>query len=555
MTKKAWKLRTSSGISLRDQLLAGRGVAAEEQASFLMPDYALAIHDPFLLTDMEVAVERLLRAIRLDERLAVFADYDADGVPAAAILVSFFRKIGFNNFEVYIPDRHEENHGLSDVAIRSLADRGVKLIVTVDCGIANAESVATAATWGVEIIITDHHLIPASGWPEAAVAVVDPKRDLGKYPSPDLCGAGVAFKLVQALIARGNFNLPTGWEKWLLDLVAIATVSDMVPLVGENRALVRYGLIVLRKSPRAGVQALCRVLNLTQESLSEDDIAFSLGPRINAASRMAHGSQALELLTTSDLARARALAEELERYNKQRRVLVDRILLATKAVDESSPVVVAGDAGWSLGVLGLAASRLVEKFERPVFLWGQNSQGLIKGSCRSDGSVGVVDLMEAAGGADYFSNHGGHLQAGGFALAAERVAELPVRLQMAYQAVPKQLVESELWLDAELSLMEVDEVVYAHVEALAPFGMNNPKPVFLFSGVPISTLRIMKGGLHLELGLPGRHGLLSAFSFFNSFPELGLRSGDRIDLAATIEKSYFRRYPELRLRIVDLRRA
>lgn len=595
MVKKAWKLREApaGATTLLDLLLWARGLGDPTEAeAFLAPDYERQIHDPFLLRDMDRAVERVGQAIAENQKVVIFADYDADGVPAGALLSIFFTKIGFANFEVYIPDRHEEAYGLSLEAVEKLAAAGAQLILTVDCGIANEAEIARAKELGVEVVVTDHHLVPETGIPSSAVAVVNPKRLDDEYPCKHLCGTGVAFKLVQALL-RGprageifqvleknhpvgreklssgprkqspdhseSFSRPlaAGWEKWLLDLVAIATVSDMVPLVGENRTLVRYGLIVLRKSPRAGIHALCRVLKLKQENIVEDDIAFLLGPRINAASRMSHGLQAYQLLTTNNPAEALALAEQLESQNKDRKSFVDAIVDSLEAeyqTNEAPPVIVAGDPGWSLGVLGLAASRVVEKFNRPVFLWGKNGSGLVKGSCRSDGSVNVVELMRSAG-EDLFVNLGGHQFAGGFSLLEEKVDQLAARIIAAYQTAAKVEVLEELLLDAELSIDDVHEATHAMIERLSPFGMENPKPLFLFRAVPIAARKLMRGGLHVELTFTSKYGNVSAMSFFNSYPELKLRPGDVVDVAATIEKSYFRRFPELRLRIVDLRRT
>ena len=406
-----------------------------------------------------------------------------------------------------------------------------------------------------------------------------------------LCGAGVVFKLVQALIQKavgsgqGLFSdlrkqspdhskspwplLPVGWEKWLLDLVAIATVADMVPLVGENRTLVHFGLRVLRRSRRPGIQQLCRELRLAQEFLTEDDIGFLIGPRLNSASRMAHAWEAFELLTTTDIARAGALAKKLEQNNQARKVAVQKILDETAGrLTEPLPLLVLGHEDWSLGVLGLAASRLVELYRRPVFVWGKNGSGLIKGSCRSDGSVHLVDLMRAADDG-FFTNIGGHAQAGGFSLPLARLSELGPRLQVAFEQINKTVVAGELVLESELELLAITPEFYHQLEQLGPFGLGNPKPIFLLTNVAIASARVFGGAkdhLELELAAPTGGGQpLKAVSFFNLFPEHNLQSGQTLDLAVTLEKSYFRGSPraprslgevgELRLRIVDLRPA
>jgi single-stranded-DNA-specific exonuclease len=556
----------------------------------LVPDYERDVHDPFLMQDMKKAVTRILKAVEKDERVMIFADYDADGVPGAAILSIFFNKIGFTNFSIYLPDRHLEDYGLSGVAIDQAKADGVTLLITIDCGIANAKEVTYAKKLKIETIVTDHHLVPAE-MPKA-VAVLDPKREDCNYPFKELCGAGVVYKLVQALasqlqlrspkdflgsseaIPRTLENLPTtlllvGWEKWLLDLVAIATVSDMVPLVGENRALVHFGLKVLRKSPRPGVVELCRALRIKQEKLMEDDIAFSIGPRINAASRMAHAREAFELLTTEDAAVAATIANRLEKLNKERRKCVDEILLVTTrefsnglgifsedlsktSGYQKSPLVVIGHESWSLGVLGLTASRLVEKYRCPVFIWGKNGNGVIKGSCRSDGSINVVELMRGVG-EDFFLNIGGHHHAGGFSLHQDRLPELESRLLTAFATLDKKILEEELEIDREIELEQVTSNFYQELYKLSPFGIGNPKPLFLFSKIKIIEMRAFGNGeAHLELVLPNK---LKAISFFNTFPDLDLQAGQTINLAASIEQSFFRSNGELRLRIVDLKRV
>ncbi len=399
-------------------LLYYRGVeTAEAAVAFLNPDYATSIHDPFLMKDMDKGVERILKAISDKEKIVIFGDYDADGVPGTAIIASFFKQIGFTNFTPYIPDRHLESYGLNSSQVEKFAADGVTLIITVDCGITAVAETARAKELGVDVIITDHHL-PQEKLP-AAVAIIDPKRADCDYPCKVLCGAGVAFKLVQGLLARGNFNVIPGWEKWLLDLVAISTVSDMVPLSGENRVLVKFGLVVLNKTRRPGLLSLLVALKLKPGTITEDDIGFMIGPRINSASRMTHGSEAYELLMTNDWAVGRTIATNLEKNNKARKVMVEKIMKTV--IDqfdgqELSGVVVTGDDDWGLGVLGLASARITEKFGRVSFVWGKNGDGLIKGSCRSDGSVSVVELMQAAGGLDFFAGLGGHIHAGGFSL-------------------------------------------------------------------------------------------------------------------------------------------
>lgn len=550
-----------------NQLLTRRGVeTVEAQKRFLTPDYVRDLHDPFLFTQMGAAVERVLAAVKQGEKITIFADYDADGVPAAVVLSEFFRKIGHSNFDVYIPHRHEEDFGLSEWALEKIVARGTKLVITVDCGIAGGREAAWLKQQGVDLIITDHHLPSGSpfGSPEGelppAVAVLDPKVPGETYPEKNLCGAGVAFKFVQALV-RSFPDIPDHFEKWLLDLVAIATVADMVPLLGENRALVYFGLKVLRRTNRPGLLSLIRVLKLEPQYLTEDDIAFSLGPRLNSASRMTHGIEAYELLTTTDPERAAALAAHLDRKNRERRSEVDKILAAVQtrlAEAVAGPVLIFGDESWSLGVLGLAASRLAEELSRPVFVWGKNGQGLLKGSCRSVSGVNVVELMKLADNGGFFANFGGHAASGGFSLAPEKLPELSSRLAEAWERLaPSTLAAEVLAPDIELLPEKVNDDFFVELNQLAPFGLGNPKPLILLRAAKVEKKALFGGNRdHLELFLANNSSrpLRAIKFFFNSDPltENFLRSGANINIQANLEKSYYRGRPELRLRIVEL---
>jgi len=584
MTKN-WKLRKpisqkaekelKNYPELVRKLLFYRGIKkATEAEKFLHPDYERDLLNPFLLKDMDKAVERLLAAIWHKEKIIIFGDYDADGVPGSAMLALFFHKIGYHDFSVYIPDRHNEAYGLSPETIEIFAKRGVKLIITVDCGITDVVEIKLAGEKGIDVIITDHHLTPVELPP--AYAIVNAKQSDDSYPGKMLAGSGVMFKFICAMLAKDRFNIPAGWEKWLLDLVVIATVSDMVPLTGENRLLAHYGLKVLRRTKRLGLIALLNIIKTKSANVTEDDISFMLGPRINSASRMSHASQAYYLLTTYDEAEAVTIAKHLEDKNLERREAVEQVIKEVALqIDENPPagglppIIVAGSPDWGLGMLGLTSSRLVEKYGRPVWLWSQNANGTIKGSCRSDGSVNLVEVMAEAGGnppaGGFFIDFGGHAMAGGFSLAPEKVSELTPRLISAYEKAKKREVETELLIDEELTLDQLTWETYKLIEPLAPFGVDNPKPVFELKNLEIADVKYFgNGDLHLELVFQKSDGSkISAISFFacpvpddpaHVFGDIKLAKGERVDLLATLEKSMFKNYPELRLRIVDLKK-
>lgn len=553
-------------------LLYNRGIKkAKEAERYLNPSYENDLYDPFLILGMDKAVKRILSAIEKNEKTVIFADYDADGVPGAVILWSFFREVGYTNFEVYIPDRNTESYGLSVFAIEKFSE-DVKLIITIDCGITSVDEVKLAKKRGIDVVITDHHLVQEKA--PAALAIVDNKQTKDDYPFKMLCGAAVAFKLVQALMKKTDHQFKEGWDKWLLDLVAISTVSDMVAMEDENRILTHFGLKVLRRTKRLGLQALFKAMKVSQQYVSEDDIGFMLAPRLNSASRMDHANQSFYLLTTDNQVEADRLAKFLEGKNKERKEMVDMMYSSANKVFaqyETVPdVMVYGEDSFGTGGLGLASNRLKDKYGKVVFLWAAGVGDEVKGSCRSDGRVNMVELMEAAGGKDLFIDFGGHAMAAGFSLPKEKVSLLEPSLNAAYKKIGKIEFVEEIMIDREITLNDVCWENYYAVEKMSPFGMGNLKPVFLLNGVTIAAAKAFgNGGIHLELKFTKPDGsLIPAIGFFTCTPAekfdavdghiyngVSLEAGQKIDVLVNFEKSTFKNYPELRLRIVDLKQS
>lgn len=550
------------------QLLCGRGIVrAEEAERFLNPHYENHTHDPFLMKDMEKAVERILRAIHNDERIAIWSDYDADGIPGAVVLHDFFKRIGYLNFENYIPDRHGEGFGLNHKAIEQLNNSGTKLLITIDCGITDTEEVARANELGINVIISDHHLPSVEGLPPAH-AILNPKQADCAYPEKMLCGSGVVFKLVQALAFRvrdsaltvnGQRSIfPVGQEKWMLDMVGLATLSDMVPLTGENRVFAHFGLKVLRKSPRKGLNELLSVLRINRQDITEDDVGFSISPRINAASRMGIPMDAFRLFSTTDDAEAATLARHLDKINNERKGKVASLVKEVrKTVEERGvrKVVVAGNPNWRPALLGLVANSLAEDMRCPVFLWGREESVELKGSCRSGGSVDLSLLMQETQGV--FSDFGGHKEAGGFSTTLEKVHLLEEELERAYEKVRMEYVpDSSLLADAVLSFDEVNLRTYEEVAKLAPFGVGNPKPIFLFENAQIRRMeQFGKEKQHLKLTFAKQNGVyIHAIKFYAAPSDFNrtLLDGNVVNLLAHIEKSSFGNRIELRLRIIDV---
>lgn len=539
---------------LLQTLLKNRGIATFEEAErFLKPDYERDLHDPFLILNMERAVERILRAMENGERIAVWGDYDCDGIPGTVVLHDFFKRVGYHDLAIYIPHRYREGYGLNTEGLDRLFEQGVSLIITVDSGITDVEPVAHAAARGIDIIVTDHHL-PQEKVPEA-YAVINSKQKDDTYPFNMLSGAGVAFKLVQALLIRGKFEVPVGWEKWLLDVAGISTIADMVPLTGENRALAHFGLRVLRATRRPGLKALFAKARLDSASITEDDVGFTIGPRLNAASRMDEPMRAFELLSAQTFERGSELADHLEKKNSERKRTVAKMIdEVDRLVAEYStlPVLVVGSEDWKPGVLGLAASRIVERYNRTAFVWGGAGSKNLKGSCRSDGTVNIVNLM-ANVPAGVFLDFGGHAVAGGFSIPRGQAHLLSDALLGAHEITDKGSWGEETKApEANLLLEEVTWDLYKLVSQLAPFGMGNPKPAFNFHNVrPESISKFGKSQEHLRMDLRTEDGrAIPVISFF--WGNRPVPTSSTVSFAAEIEKSSWgRSRPELRLRLVS----
>jgi single-stranded-DNA-specific exonuclease len=382
-------------MNLIEEILKSRGYGTKAaREAFLSPDYMAEKHDPFLLPDMQKAVDRLVVAKEKNERVVVYGDYDIDGLTASTVLLDSLTNFGINT-SVYIPNRFVEGYGLSSTALEIIADGGGQLVVTVDCGSLSHKEIEHANSLGLDVIVTDHHSV-AETMPEA-VAVINPKRTDHTYPFIDLAGVGVAFKLVQALQTRLE-GLPEGQEKWLLDLVALGTVCDVVELKGENRANVFWGLKVMQQTRRPGIQLLMAVSGVEPKTLSARALGFGLGPRLNASGRLKTAQIALDLLTATDRKQALALAEELDAMNVERRAEQDRIFVAASEqaltyADDS--VLVVSHAEWSHGIIGIVAAKLLEKYHKPTFVLQELDDGTAKGSARSFGDFSAVEGIRA----------------------------------------------------------------------------------------------------------------------------------------------------------------
>lgn len=561
MTKK-WILREKISDDLEKQLLFYRGIKTEEDAEkFFNSDYERDLRDPFEFSQMEKIVGRIAKAVESDEKIVIFGDYDADGICSCVVFHDFFKKIGFENFQVYIPDRNKEGYGLNFKAIDEFIKQKINLIVTVDCGITDYQEIKKANREGIDVIITDHHLIPPE--PPPALAILDPKIEQEDYPFKDFCGAGLAFKVVSALVKNEAFKIIPGWEKWLLDVVAIATVADMFSLTDESRIFVSCGLKVLKKTRRPGLLSLFKKLQIDKLNITEDDIGFLIAPCINVASRFDHATISYSLLTTDSHEEAESLSQKLIEINNERKKITDEMFRKIDAelsqIDVLPEVIVLGDESWQLGILPVLANKVLEKYNRPVLLWGRGGSDIeIKGSCRSNGRINLVELLREIGD-KIFAEFGGHAVAAGFTAKEGKIKDLNKEVEQAHQKISHYEIEpSALWLDADLNLENIDWNLVSLLDRFRPFGTGNPKPIFFLSNLEVENSRAFgNGGIHLEISFKKHSGeIMRAIGFFMQQKlDFAIEKGAKVDLAAFVEKNTFNGRTELRLRIVDIRLA
>jgi len=516
-------------MSLFDRILAARGLDGAKKASFLLPDYSLG-YDPFLLPDMEQAVKRLISAHKAQEQIAIYGDYDIDGLTATALLQDAFKSFGFKHISSTIPNRFVEGYGLTIDAIEKMAADGTQLIVTVDCGSLSNYEIIRANELGVDVIVTDHHEVSLTNPP--AVAVVNPKRPDSIYPFIDLAGVGVAFKLVQALQTKLD-GLDEGQEKWLLDLVALGTVCDVVSLVDENRTNVYWGLKVLSQAKRTGLKALMAVAMIDPRMVSARSLGFGLGPRMNAAGRLETAQSALDMLISDDSMDALEKAQYLDDLNRQRRtdqdkILKEAIIKADIYVDD--PVLVVSGADWNHGIVGIVAAKLLERYKKPTFVL-QEMGDESKGSARSYGDFSAISVVQAS--KDIITKGGGHKLAAGITLPTKNIAEFRNRANELYKK--QKMVDQYLLLlpkaDAEAELNEVDENLVCLIRQLEPFGNGNPQPILKTNNLKVVNVRKMgSNSQHLKLELKDDSGRKMQFLLFNAPSEYDVEIGGRVSI-------------------------
>ncbi len=566
--KKSWNISKRPTLDNRvfpelepaaECLLLLKGIKTKKQKnSFFNADYEKDSHDPFLMFDMDKAVARLLLAAKKKETVCVFGDYDADGVTASVVLLDFFQQININTVS-YIPDRNKEGYGLNDRAIDYIKKKGASLIITVDCGISNEKEVDYASKLKVDSIILDHHHVP-SAIPRA-IAVVDPKRKEDVYPDKNLAGVGVAFKFIQAVASKIS-KYDKQQLKWFLDLVAIGTIADCVPLVGENRMLVKYGLLVLSKTKRVGLRQLFHVGRITINGSripGAETVSFQIAPRINAAGRMDHASIAKELLCckAAEESTARLLALDLEDRNNHRQKVTKEIVQQVRKQylggKKSHNIIIATSPHWELGIVGLASGRITEEFQKPSILL-KEFDGYFKGSGRSVHGFDLIKALECQ--KDLLIKYGGHPKAAGFEITKRNFKLFTKNIQHDADSLPEDLFAKQITIDLNLSINELNLKLLDELDQLGPFGEKNRCPLFLTSNLQIIRKRTVGNGeAHLKLTCADDNdpnATIEVIGFGAAKDYQSLSEGDKINLVYRLERNIWNGKESIQARIEDI---
>lgn len=542
-----------------EALLAARGYAdAAARERFLFPNFDRDIHDPFLFREMARVVERIGHAKEAGQPIGIFGDFDADGVTSSVIIREALTALDMP-VVVYIPEKLSEGHGLNMNAIDFFECEGVKLALTLDCGMTNHAEIAEAKKRGIDIIIVDHHHVPEV-LPEA-FAIINPKLPGETYPFRELCGAGTSFKVAQALYQR---YLPEETEqlKWILDVAAIGTVADVMPLVGENRVIVKYGLIVLSKTRRVGFQEMFSVGNIRIDEHTQPDartIGFQIAPRINAASRMAHAMLAHDLLMEKDQVQARMLALELDAHNvarqKQSAASTDEVrAIAIEKYADKKFIFAVGEH-FPYGIVGLIAGRVANEFRKPTCVMTRSAE-TSQGSFRSIPELNIIEVIEACG--DLLVKFGGHAQAAGMTIRNENLDIFYEKFNaIAEERLMGVVTEPELWIDVRLKPAHIVPKLLRDIMLFAPFGEGNSEPVFLLENMRVEEARLVgNGSKHLKLklmpeGAGGKSFDAIGFSLGKMFPDL--ERGERLDVVFQLSENTWNGSTAIQLKIVDMR--
>ncbi len=546
-----WKIKKQKTNNVIDQLLINRGIDLDtEKEAFLNPKLT-NLNDPKLLPDIGRAVEIFLDHCQKESKVGIFADYDADGIPGGVLLKEVCDQFKINSF-IYIPTR-EEGYGLSEKAIDYFLKKGVKLLITIDCGVADIDEVDYAKKKGLEVIILDHHetkeVLPD------AQAVVNAKRKDSKYPFREISGAAVGFKFAQA-ISKKSDKISNKFIRWSLDLIGISTIADMVPLVDENRIFAKWGIEVLKQTKRPGLIELYNNAGINRKTLSAGQVGFQIGPRINAPGRMDHANQAFYLLIEKDPDKARKLASKIEKINRQRQIEIETSFnQAVKLIEDQAlhknNLILIKDKVWSKGTVGLVASKIVEKYFRPAIVLSENGR-FSEGSARSIPKLNILKYLDIQ--KRFLERYGGHSMAAGLKIENSNFEDFYDSLvNLANENLNKEDFEPILNIDRVIEIDEIDSSLYSKLSVLEPHGIGNPRPTFASRSIQVSDHTYLGSEKkHLKLIIPLNNGTIEAISFNSKF-DFSRLENEKLDIAYTINENNFRGETNLQLNIKNIK--
>lgn len=547
LLKEKFNLSNLVAKILSNRNILGREMQEDDIKKFLNPTRD-DFYDPFLLPDMEQAIERIEQAINNNEKILIYGDYDADGITSTTILIKFFKEIGVE-VDKYIPNRLEEGYGIKNKALEEIKNRGIDLIITVDTGITANDQVKYANELGLDVIITDHHE-PSDEIPKA-VAVIDAKRKNNKYPFNQLAGCGIAFKLTQAISIKRKLD-PSKYLK-NLDIVSIGTISDLVPLVDENRVIVKLGLMLVKQTKNIGLRKL--LLKSQLKEVDSTSISFGITPRINAAGRLGNQYDALNLFITEDVKEAERLSEVLNSYNIERQKIGNKIYeeAISQLKDEEKNCIILGKEDWHHGVIGIVSSKITEKFNKPSILLCFEDN-IAKGSGRS---VPGFDLYKAISSTkEYLLGFGGHTMACGLSLTVENFEKFKKEItKYIDENLDISKLEKEIYIDEILKIDDLDIEEIKELKSLEPFGEENQEPIIMYENVEINGIRTLSENKHLKLSLKKNDKIIDAIGF--NLGELAekYKIGDTIDIVGNIEINSFNGKDLIQIRLIDIRKA
>jgi len=535
------------------QLLFSRDLDTQKKIDeFLSPDYK-DLHDPFILQDMKKAVDRVYKAIETKEKIVICGDYDTDGITSSAILLTIFKKLGAKNIITYIPDRETEGYGLSEKMVKKFTKEKVDLVITCDCGVTNNKEIDLANKAGMEVIVTDHHC-QGKELPKA-FAIINPQVNREKYPFKTLAGVGVAFKFNQALLSdpRCKIENKEAAEKWLLDLVALGTVADYMPLLDENRILVKYGLVVLNKTTNLGLRSLVEKSGLELGNLNTGNITFQLSPRINAAARVMHADEALNLILAKNPFEADEYADHLNAFNLTRQQLVEQTFRKIKSDIGNDPkeMILVSLGEYPKGVLGLCASRLLDKYSRPALVLTKRKNEII-GSGRSLPNFNLHQALTLL--KKYLIRFGGHPGAAGLTISPDEFEAFKKEiLKIGKKQLKKQDLVSKLRIDAQVELNDVNWPLYEDLVKFEPFGRDNWQPNLLLKNVYLKEKQMVgKTKKHCRLVIDQGKKMI----YFSANHKMeGINIGDKIDIVFHLEINEWNSTRELQMKVIDLKKS